>query len=64
MSNLQEAVESYAFDIIMLGNKIPATREGIHAFENRIQNAFREELGDLVVCVSVDHVNDIRITLV
>jgi len=64
MSDLQRTVERYAFDVIALGAKIQTTKAGIHQFEDRIQNAFREELGDLVVCISVDAFNDIKITLV
>lgn len=62
--NLQIAVESYAFSILALGEHIQATKAGIHQFEDRIQNAFREELGDLVVCISLNDHNDIKITLV
>lgn len=62
--SLQQLIESYAFYIVTLREKIPATREGIHALEDRIQFKFAEELGDLVVCISVTATNDIRITLV
>lgn len=61
---LQEAVESYAYDLVALGLKIKATKQGIHEFEDKIQSAFSDVLGDLVVCIHITQPDEITITLV
>lgn len=62
---LQEAVESYALNLISLGLKVPMTKAGTHEFEDKIQNAFRDFLGDSVVCIYTEGPqNNITITLV
>lgn len=61
---LQDAVEGYAFSLLALGARVKHTKEGIHEFEQRIQDAFAEELGDLVVCISANHLSQIKIVLV
>lgn len=61
---MTDAVASYVFNLISLGARFNISDRGVHELEDQCNEAFKQVLGDLVVCITVDDSRQFRVTLV